>query len=278
MLNREMAGPTRFEEYSEKYKDLFFMTRRDGIIEVRMHTNGEPLQFDWPVQAAYGHVWSDIGRDPDNEVMILTGTGELWQLGNPEVWTTKFMDWPNSRKVEMYHESLRMIENMVHCLDIPTIGVINGTGSHWQLGTFCDITLCAEDTVFFDAHYLGGVPPGDGIVLTLQKILGTKKAAIHAYTGMNIHAQAALNLGLVSEVLPREQLLPRAWELAEMIMQAPRSVRHLTHSVAAHPWKKALAHDQGLQLTHQLVDMAMDEEGIHERLIKIKERFQRNGR
>lgn len=63
-----------------------------------------------------------------------------------------------------------------------------------------------------------------------------------------------------------------------MIMQAPRSVRHLTHSIAAHPWKQALAYDQGLQLTHQLYDMAMDEEGIHERLMKIKERFQRNGR
>jgi enoyl-CoA hydratase/carnithine racemase len=183
MFNRDMAGPTRFEEYSEKYKDLFFMTRRDGILEVRMHTHGGPLQFDWMAQTAYGNVWSDVGRDPENEVMILTGTGDLWQIGNPEVWTTKFMDWPNSRKLDFYHESRRMIENMIYCIGIPTIGAINGTGSHWQLGT--------------------------------------KKAAYYAYTGMNINAQAALDLGLVSEVLPREKLLPRAWELAEMIMQAP---------------------------------------------------------
>ncbi|APB72373.1 enoyl-CoA hydratase/isomerase family protein [Paenibacillus polymyxa] len=273
-----MAGPTRFEKYSEKYKDLFFMTRRDGILEVRMHTRGGPLQFDWATQTAYGNVWSDVGRDPENEVMILTGTGDLWQIGNPEVWTTKFMDWPNNRKLELYHESLRMIENMIYCIDIPTIGVINGTGSHWQMGTLCDITICAEGTEFFDAHYLGGVPPGDGIVLALQNILGIKKAAFCAYTGMNINAQAALDLGLVSEVLPREKLLPRAWELAEMIMQAPRFVRHLTHSIVSHTWKKALANDQGLQLTHQLYDMAIDEEDVLERLMKIKERFQRNER
>lgn len=61
-----------------------------------------------------------------------------------------------------------------------------------------------------------------------------------------------------------------------MIMQAPRSTRHLTHSIVSHPWKQAFAEDQGLQLTHQLVDMAMDEEGIHERLMKLKERFQSN--
>lgn len=278
MSEKCMVGPTRFEEYSEKYKDLFLMTRRSGILEVRMHTCGGPLQFDWAAQTAYGNVWSDVGRDPENEVMILTGTGDLWQLGNPEVWTTKFMDWPNRRKLELYHESLRMIENMIHCIDIPTIGVINGTGSHWQLGTLCDITLCAEGTEFFDAHYLGGVPPGDGIVLALQKIVGIKKAAFYAYTGMNMNAQAALDLGMVSEVLPREKLLSRAWELAEMIVQAPRCVRHLTHSMVSHPWEKALAKDQGFQLTHQLYDMAIDEEGVHERLMNLKERFQRNER
>ncbi len=278
MSERCMAGPTRFEDYSEKYKDLFLMTRHNGILEVRMHTNGEPLQFDWVVQTAYGNVWSDIGRDPENEVMILTGTGELWQIGNPEVWKTKFMDWPNSRKLEMYHESLRMIENMISCIDMPTIGVINGTGSHWQLGTLCDITICAEDTEFFDAHYLGGIPPGDGIVLALQNILGIKKAAFYAYTGLNINAQAALDLGLVSEVLSREKLLPRAWVLAEMIMQAPRSSRHLTHSILSQQWKKAMVSDQGFQLTHQLYDMAIDEEGIFLRLMKIKERFQKNER
>ncbi len=57
MSERCMVGPTRFEEYSEKYKDLFFMTRRDGILEVRMHTRGGPLQFDWAAQTAYGNVW-----------------------------------------------------------------------------------------------------------------------------------------------------------------------------------------------------------------------------
>ena len=49
MFNRKMTGPTRLEDYSEKYKDLFHMTRRGGILEVRMHTDGGSLQFDWPV-------------------------------------------------------------------------------------------------------------------------------------------------------------------------------------------------------------------------------------
>lgn len=276
MSEQCMAGPTKFQEYSEKYKDLFLMTRRNGILEVRMHSGGESLQFDWPVLSAYGNAWSDIGRDPENEVMILTGTGDKWQVANPEIWKTKFMEWPKNRKLEMYQESLRMIENMIFCMDIPTIGVINGTGSHWQMGILCDITICAEDTNFFDAHYLGGVSPGDGIVLTLQNLTGIKRAAYCAYTGMNINEQTALDLGIVSEVLSHERLLPRAWELAEMIMQAPRTTRHLTHSILSRPWKKALVSDQGFQLAHQMYDMAIDEEGTYERMMKIRERFQKN--
>jgi len=174
----------------------------------------------------------------------------------------------------MYRESLRMIENMIFCIDIPTIGVINGVGSHWQMATLCDITICTEDTDFFDAHYIGGTPPGDGIVLTLQNLLGIKRAGYYAYTGMNINSKTALDLGIVSEVLPLEKLLSRGWELAEIIMQAPRSARHLSHSILSRPWKRALIEDQGFHLTHQLYDMAMDEEGIFTRLMKIKERFQ----
>jgi enoyl-CoA hydratase/carnithine racemase len=273
MSERCTIGSAKFEEYSEKYKDFMFMTRRDGILEVRLHTDGGPFQFGWAAQAAYGNAWSDIGRDLENEVMIITGTGDMWQVGNIEIWKTKFLDWPQDRKLKMYHESLRMLENIIFCIDIPTIGAINGTGSHWQMATLCDITICTEDTDFFDAHYLGGIPPGDGIVHTLQNLSGAKSAAYYAYTGKNINSQTALELGIVNEVMPREKLLSRAWELAEMIMQAPRSARHLSHSILSRPWKRALIEDQGFHLTHQLLDMAMDEEGVVARLMKIKERF-----
>lgn len=40
MTERRMIGPTKFEEYSEKYKEFLLMTRRAGIIEVRLHTDG----------------------------------------------------------------------------------------------------------------------------------------------------------------------------------------------------------------------------------------------
>lgn len=101
------------------------------------------------------------------------------------------------------------------------------------------------------------------MALTLQNLLGIKRAAYYGYTGKNINGQTALELGIVSEVLPQEKLLSRAWELAEMIMQAPRSTRHLTHSILSRPWKKNLVEDQGFHLSHIMFNMSIDGERGH---------------
>ena len=61
---------SKFDEYSEKYKDFFIMKRKKGIIELRMHTNGGPYCHSWAGHNAINQVWVDIGNDPENEVMI----------------------------------------------------------------------------------------------------------------------------------------------------------------------------------------------------------------
>ena len=271
----ERTEPSQFEVYAEKYKDILLMTRKNGILEVRLHTGDGPLKFSWQAHSMWSQAWIDIGRDPENEVMILTGTGDRWLDANPEVWKKLFREWTQDDKLKMYHESLRLLENLIFCIDIPTIAAINGPGTHCEIGTLCDITLCTEDTDFFDPHFLGGTPPGDGMALTLQRTIGIKRAAYYAYTGAKLDGKTAMELGIVNEVLPREKLLPRAWELAEMMMERSRGARMLTHSILSRPWKEALVQDQGFHLTHQMYDMANDEEGPLARLMKLRARFQK---
>ncbi len=271
----ERIEPSQFEVYSEKYKEILQMNRRNGILEVRLHTGDGPLKFSWKAHSMWSQAWIDIGRDPENEVMILTGTGNRWLDANPEVWKTPFREWTPDDKLKMYHESLRLLENMIFTIDIPTIAAVNGPGTHCEIGTLCDITICTEDADFFDPHFLGGTPPGDGMFLTLQNTIGIKRASYYAYTGQKIDGKTALELGIVNEVLPREQLLSRAWELAEMMMERPRATRELTHSILSRPWKQALVNDQGFHLAHQMYHMANNEDtGFLERLMKNRERFQ----
>ena len=62
--------------------------------------------------------------------------------------------------------------------------------------------------------------------------------------GAHIDASRALEWGMVNEVLPREQLLGRAWEIAERIVRLPRTPRRLTHQLMVRPWKRELVDDQ----------------------------------
>ncbi|MER5423479.1 enoyl-CoA hydratase/isomerase family protein [Streptosporangium roseum] len=266
--------PTPFEEYSRKYEEFFVMTRREGIIELRMHTDGGPFRHSWIGHNAWHQAWAEVGNDPENEVLIITGTGERWHTGDPaELWHTPFPQWSTDSQLKMYGDMVKLLENFVSALDIPTIAAVNGPGTHCEFATACDITLCVEDADFFDPHFLGGGVPGDGMGLTLQHTIGTKRASYYMYTGEPIDGPTALRLGLVNEVLPRERLLPRAWEIAEMMMARPRASRLLTHAIATRPWKRAFLDDLGFHAAHQLWGMAIGEAGQLDRLRQMTERF-----
>ncbi|WP_433524527.1 enoyl-CoA hydratase/isomerase family protein [Nocardia pseudovaccinii] len=257
-----------FDAYAEKYSDYFVMQRRDGIIELRMHTDGGPARFGWATHNAWAQAWQEIGNDPDNEVLILTGTGAQW-LGLP---ATHSADLAQAAKglvqgerpkhfgyEHSYYDATKLVENFVFGIDIPTIAAINGPSvAHTEFALLCDITLAAETATIMDPHLLVGTAPGDGQQLTLQELIGTKRAAYHMYTGLPLGARQALELGLVNEVLPTDRLLPRAWEIAAAIMRAPRTARRMTHAIAQRPWKRRLVQDLGFGVAHEMFGISAD--------------------
>jgi enoyl-CoA hydratase/carnithine racemase len=63
--------------------------------------------------------------------------------------------------------------------------------------------------------------PGDGVHIVFPLTMGLNRGRYFLLTGQKIGAQEAKDVGLVSEVLPRDKLLPRAWELARLVLQQP---------------------------------------------------------
>lgn len=255
-----------FTGYAQKYADYFVMRRENGILELRMHTDGGPATFNFAVHNAWGQAWQEIGNDPDNEVVILTGTGDQWltfgdlslqpQTGQQLADAARPQDFAYEHT---YYDALKLLENLVFGIDVPTIAAINGPSlAHAEIGLLCDITLAAETATIVDPHFLVGTVPGDGLQLALQELIGAKRAAAYLYTGAPIDATTALELGLVNEVLPTAELLPRAWQIAEMIMKRPRNARRLTHAVVQRPWKRRLVEDLGYGLAHEMFGISAD--------------------
>jgi len=109
-----------------------------------------------------------------------------------------------------------------------------------------------------------GSVPGDGIHSCFQELLGVKRAAYALLTGQRIDAKLALEYGMVNEVLPRDQLLGRAWKLADHIMSQPRATRRLTTQILRRPWKRRIADDLDGGFGIQMFAHLAKNEAIHD--------------
>jgi len=258
---RGFVSRPRFEDYQEKYATYFKLERRNGILQVQMHTKGGPVMYGLPIHNAWSQLWLDIGNDPDNEVLIFSGTGDKWIAGfDPDFAAQSLDELPaDAFYDQIYSDATKLLEAFIFNIDIPTIACINGSGLHTEFALLCDITLCAEHAELFDPHFKFNLVPGDGQGLTFQELMGLKRAAYFLYTSDKITAQLAKEMGLVNEVLPLDRLLPRAWEIAEKIMQKPRTIRRLTSAVLRRQWKRRLVQDLGFHIAHELLGMHLKE-------------------
>lgn len=245
MSLQEFLPTPKFDDYKEFFKDFFTLERRDdGVLLARAHTRGGSVQLSVQNHRALGQFLKTAGADPENEVLILTGTDPDWMMGSDPVgFEIEENDLEYWAYEYAYKDGRVNVSALVNDLEIPTIGLINGDGYHSEVLLMCDLTLMADDARIYDLHYGIGSVPGDGIHNAFEELLGVKRAAYALLTGEAIDARTALEYGMVNEILPREELIPRAHVIADHIMSQPRTVRRLTTQIIRRPWKKRILDD-----------------------------------
>lgn len=234
-----------FESYRERFAEHFKMERRDdGVILVQIHTQGGPFQLSVENHRAFGQAMKVVASDPKNELMIFTGTGPAFlSQVDPEGFALEEKDLEYWAYEYAYKDGRNNVNTLVNDFEIPTIGVLNGPGAHVEMCLMCDITICSEDAVLFDPHFAMGSVPGDGIHSCFLELLGVKRAAYALLTSQTIDAKTALQYGMVNEVVPRESLMTRAYDIADLIMRQKRTIRRLASQVVRRPWKQRVADD-----------------------------------
>src|SRR5690606_14916720 len=142
-------------------------------------------------------------------------------------------------------------------IQVPVIAAVNGACStHSELPLMCDIVLASDDAYLEDAaHFARGVVPGDGVHTVWPMVIGQNRARYFLLTGQRLSAEQAMAYGAVHEVLPKDRLLDRAWELARYLALRPPLTLRLTRSIFVQELKRAAVNDLAAGVYQELYGM-----------------------
>ncbi len=262
---------TSLKDYSEKYKDFVIFKREDGILEARFHSKGGPLKWGLEVHHGLTHLWNDINNDPENECLIITGTGNSFLAEFEEASWRKhgfYGEFGEYHAYDVFYRDQTRGPFAILNLHMPVIAAVNGPSIiHAELVLLNDIVICTENTYFYEGHWDGlGIVPGDGVHTLFRELLGPNRGRYFLMMGQRIAAQEALNLGLVGEVMPdNEALLRRAWEIARKVYMTKSHIhRRLARALLIQPWRelflKELPYGMAMEALASIIHWPMSEQ------------------
>jgi enoyl-CoA hydratase/carnithine racemase len=218
-------------DYQNKYEGIRFARDGSGVLEMTIHTRGGPAKWGSSTDCLHrelGDAFLDVARDPENKIVLFTGTGDSFiadfdpafsfhEPGIAEMWP------------RIYEEGVALLNHLL-MIPVPMIAAVNGPALiHAELAVMCDIVLASDTAEFADlAHMPSGTVPGDGVHVVWPMLLGPNRGRYFLLTGERIPAAEARAIGVVAEVLPPGELLPRARALAAQL--ARHSMPALRHT------------------------------------------------
>lgn len=210
--------------YFDKFPNIRMQRDSAGVLEMRFHSDGAAFRFSAHARTQFVDAFHEVGRDRDNRVVILTGTDDIWCAEfdrRPEVSPDPSLSVAARWDVQFW-EGRKLLQSMLE-VDAPMIAAVNGPALiHSEYILTCDIILAAENAAFQDLPHLdNNVSPTDGVHVLWPHVLGPNRGRYFLLTQQKLSAQEALALGVCQEVLPRDRLMGRAYELARQLARQP---------------------------------------------------------
>lgn len=200
---------------------------------------------DKAILAALVAAMVEADADLGVRVVILTGAGKSFSSGG-NIHSMKPGGDINRGTAPLtrrgYKDGIQQLPLLFEALEVPVIAAVNGAaiGAGCDLTLMCDIRIASEHARFSESFVNLGIVPGDGGAWLLPRIIGFAKATEMAFTGEMLNAQQALECGLVSRVVPTDQLMDAAMEIARKIASKPPHAVRMTKRLLREAYQTSL--------------------------------------
>jgi enoyl-CoA hydratase/carnithine racemase len=178
--------------------------------------------IDLPTHEALKEIWADFRDDDDLRVAILTGKGEAFCAGadlktHVPLWTEGDGMLPRNKVAD----GLGGLTRGLHRIYKPVVAAVNGwaLAGGFEMALAADIRIASERAMFGSFEVRRGFHHADGGIVRMVNICGTGLALEMLLTGEPIDAWRAERVGLVSRVVPPDQLMKVTEEVVAQILR-----------------------------------------------------------
>jgi len=203
------------------------ITRRgpaDTVLDIQMRA----LNGKLPTAGHDGHrelaqIWRDVGADDTVRCAVLRGEG-LGFSGGGDLALVQDMASDFEVRSRVWKEARDLVYNVINC-DKPIVSALHGpaVGAGLVAGLLADISVAAKGAKIVDGHTRLGVAAGDHAAIVWPLLCGMAKAKYYLMLCEAVTGEEAERIGLVSLAVEEDQLLPRAYGIADKLAQGSQS-------------------------------------------------------
>jgi enoyl-CoA hydratase len=187
--------------------------------------------FNYETLQELGDAVDSLHTDPDVRVVIFTGAGDKAFSAGADLKERKHL---TETEVRRNVKKIRDVFSAVAELPQPTIAAVNGFafGGGFELMLACDFKIAADSALMGMTEVSWGIIPGAGGTQRLSRLIGEMKAKELIFTARKISAEKAYELGILTALETKENVMAACKELAEEILQnAPIAVRQAKYAI-----------------------------------------------
>jgi enoyl-CoA hydratase len=196
--------------------------RRHGpVLEVIMgaaqSANQKLATADAGMHRELAEIWRDISADPDIRVAIIRGEGRGFSAGG-DLSLVEEMANDFATRTRVWHEARDLVYNVINC-DKPIVSAMHGpaVGAGLVAGLLADISIAAKTARIVDGHTRLGVAAGDHAAIVWPLLCGMAKAKYYLMLCESLSGEEAERIGLVSLAVDEDQLVAKAFEVANRL-------------------------------------------------------------
>ena len=197
--------------------------RQGAVAVITLNRPGKMNALNLPMFKAWHQALETCEQDSTIRAVVITGAGRAFCSGGDIGEMAERIETKADEQKAYLWDNVYPVALGIRSLPKPVIAAVNGAanGAGMDMALWCDLRFAADSARFAESYVKVGLVPGDGGAYLLPRLVGIGKALELLWTGSELTAQQALELGIVNRVYPAQEMLSQTIAFAQELAKGP---------------------------------------------------------